>query len=78
MVKIEIYRLFDKTVCAIEATVDPRPDQGERHAEWSALSYVTGPPLAHSESDMLQELILAGLDQAEEQAAARGGWSLLA
>lgn len=77
MIKIEVYRLFDKTVATVQS--NPRMEQRDdgAHTIWQSLSYVSGPPLAHSETHQLSELVQEAIEEAEEHAAALGGWSTL-
>lgn len=76
MIKIEVYQHMDHLVVAVDAYLAPEGDpQGK--PIWSNLSYTTSPLLEHSETAMLQDAITEGIEQAEQRASERGGWSLL-
>lgn len=77
MIKIKIHRLFDETACAVSAVTDENGLGLPKPPVVHELSYVRCPMLAHSETDMLRELIERGLDEAEERVSALGGWSAL-
>lgn len=77
MVKVEFYHLLDHTVCTVDVQ-ERRAGPESEHTAWANLAYITGPPLAHSETDALVELFDEAIRTAEKAASERGGWSVLA
>lgn len=79
MIKIEVYRLFDKTVCTIDVSHVIDAGRDARTVAWTNLAYTTIPSanVAHDETQVVLDLITTAVGLAEEGAASLGGWSVL-
>lgn len=76
MIRIQVWSTVGVTSCSIQYVPLP-PARGKKAAPVEYLSYVQGPPLAHSEDHMLADLVEDAVQAAHQRATEMGGWSLL-
>lgn len=75
MIQISVYRLFHQTVCSVQYLIEPLDKPTDEHRRWVGLSYVTGPHLAHNETQQLVDLVTRAIQGGEKAASEQGGWS---